>query len=140
MRPLVADTEQVLAIPADARTVTLADGSISSSFLILFGRPARDSGKLSERSDLITDKQRLQLFNSGELYRKLGKLAQREDLKSLPLPSRVEELYWLFYSRPPTGRELTTIWLDSERSKKKWRFLQDLSWILLNSKEFLHQH
>lgn len=127
-------------IPADARTVTLADGSISSSFLILFGRPARDSGKLSERSDLITDKQRLQLFNSGELYRKLGKLAQREDLKSLPLPSRVEELYWLFYSRPPTGRELTTIWLDSERSKKKWRFLQDLSWILLNSKEFLHQH
>ena len=32
-------------LPENARTVTIADGSISSSFLILFGRPARDSGR-----------------------------------------------------------------------------------------------
>ena len=127
-------------LPAEARTVTLADGSISSSFLILFGRPARDSGKLSERSDLITDKQRLQLFNSGEIYRKLGKIQQVSALKPLPLPRKVEELYWLFYSRPPTVGEKLTIQTALKNTRKRWRFPQDLSWILLNSKEFLHQH
>ncbi|MBS1368966.1 MAG: DUF1553 domain-containing protein [Lentisphaeria bacterium] len=127
-------------IPPEARTVTLADGSISSSFLILFGRPARDSGTLSERNDAVSDKQRLQLFNSGELYRRLGKIPQREELKKLPFPRKVEEFYWMFCSRPPTRGELMTIWSSYEATKKKWRYPQDLCWILLNSKEFLYQH
>lgn len=83
-------------LPENARTVTIADGSISSSFLILFGRPARDSGSFSERNNAITGKQRLWLFNSGEIYRKLGRIPQRPELKKLPFPRKVEELYWLF--------------------------------------------
>ena len=127
-------------LPPEARTITLADGSISSSFLILFGRPARDSGRLGERNDLINDKQRLQLFNSGEIYRQLGKIPRRDMIRPLPFPRKIEELYWLFYSRPPTGEEKTLIQTGLKTTKKKGRYLQDICWILLNSKEFLHQH
>lgn len=130
-------------LPPEQRSVALADGSITSSFLILFGRPARDSGLFSERSNTVTAAQRLQLFNSGELYRKLGKVAQREELKKLPMPKRIEELYWLFYSRPPTAEE-TRVLLDFfdrlPKGKSKWTFPQEVCWILVNSREFLYQH
>lgn len=130
-------------LPPEQRSVDIADGSITSSFLILFGRPARDSGLLSERNNAVTAAQRLQLFNSGELYRKLGKVAQREEMKKLPMPKRIEELYWLFYSRPPTaeeGRILLDFFDRLPRGRSKWTFPQEVCWILVNSREFLHQH
>mgnify|MGYP000858754076 CR=1 FL=1 len=130
-------------LPPEQRSVDIADGSITSSFLILFGRPARDSGLLSERNNSVTASQRLQLFNSGELYRKLGRIAQREEMKKLPMPKRIEELYWLFYSRPPTAGETRTL-LDFfdrlPKGREKWTFPQEICWILVNSREFLYQH
>ncbi len=129
-------------LPPDARSITIADGSLSSSFLILFGRPARDSGMLAERNNEINAKQRLWLFNSGELYRNLSKIPRRDELKKLPFPKKVDELYWMFYSRPPTDEERDTIVTEFNQLKgtPKWRFPQDLCWILVNSKEFLYQH
>ena len=130
-------------IPARNRTVSLADGSISSSFLILFGRPARDSGELGERNNAISAKQRLFLFNSGELYRKLQNIGRREEMKSLDSEARVDGLYWLFLSRSPTAEEKKTIHTFYQRlpsGKARWRFQQDLCWVLVNSAEFLHQH
>ena len=130
-------------IPSQNRTVSLADGSISSSFLILFGRPARDSGELGERNNAISAKQRLFLFNSGELYRKLQNIGRREDVKSFSSEARIEALYWLFLSRPPTAEEKKTIQTFYQRlpsGKERWRLQQDLCWVLVNSAEFLHQH
>ena len=130
-------------LPAEARTITLADGSISSSFLILFGRPARDSGVLSERNNKATSKQRLWLFNSGELARKLSRIQRRDELKKLPFRHKIVELYWFFYSRPPTVRERQILLQEYNQlpnGPRKWRFIQDLCWILLNSKEFMYQH
>lgn len=130
-------------LPPESRTVTLADGSMTSSFLLLLGRPSRDSGKLAERSNLIDAKQRLQLFNSGELDRKLQRLLQREDLKSLPQNARIETLYWMFYARPPTGEEKATLREALEKrpaGRARWRFIHELCWALLNSEEFLFQH
>ena len=46
-------------LPPTRKSVLVEDGSISSSFLLLFGRPARDSGLLEERNNRITAKQRL---------------------------------------------------------------------------------
>lgn len=127
-------------IPPEARTITLADGSISGSFLILFGRPARDSGTLDERNDAINSSQRLKLFNSGELYRRLGRVLQRPELRKLPFPRKLEELYWMFYSRPPTDDEADTILNAHRHARKKWNLQQDICWILLNSREFLYRH
>ncbi len=143
-------------LPGEMRAINIADGSISSSFLILFGRPARDSGTFAERNNAITGKQRLQLFNSGDIYSRLGTIFRgkgmgkgkgnyapgRENWNRLPVSARVALLYWLFFSRPPMPQELSLIGaeLDQIPVRQRYRFMQDLAWILLNTKEFLHRH
>jgi hypothetical protein len=51
-------------IPRDMPTIALGDGSITSAFLEKFGRPARDTGYLTERNNITTYTQRLFLLNS----------------------------------------------------------------------------
>ena len=127
-------------IPREMRTTAIADGSISSSFLILFGRPSRDAGTPGERADRINAKQRLFLFNSGELFRKLQNVPRRGDLRRLPVEKRIDGFYWLFYSRPPTGEE-RAVMLDYLRKIGKGETAErDILWTLVNSAEFLHRH
>jgi hypothetical protein len=49
----------------------LPDGSITSAFLEMFGRPARDTGLLAERSNRLSAAQALHLLNSNHLREKL---------------------------------------------------------------------
>ncbi|MGQ9574140.1 MAG: DUF1549 and DUF1553 domain-containing protein [Thermoguttaceae bacterium] len=58
-------------IPEDHRSIALPDGSITSSFLEMFGRPPRDTGLESERSNRPTADQRLHLLNSSHIQRKI---------------------------------------------------------------------
>ncbi|HEX2972772.1 MAG TPA: DUF1553 domain-containing protein, partial [Tepidisphaeraceae bacterium] len=58
-------------MPDNQRAVALADGSITSSFLEMFGRPPRDTGLESERNDRPTAAQRLHLLNSSHIQRKI---------------------------------------------------------------------
>ena len=51
--------------------IALPDGSITSSFLELFGRPPRDTGLESERNNRFTAAQRLHLLNSSHIQRKI---------------------------------------------------------------------
>ncbi len=51
-------------IPDNQTAVALPDGSITSPFLELFGRPPRDSGLDAERSNRPAPSQRLHLLNS----------------------------------------------------------------------------
>ncbi len=129
-------------LPHDMRTVSIADGSISSSFLILFGRPSRDAGVLAERNDNINAKQRLFLFNSGALYRKVCRIMRRKEFARLHFMARVEAFYWMFFSRPPMAKELDIIKkrYDERPKKMRWTMQNDLAWIMVNSAEFLHRH
>lgn len=58
-------------IPEDQRSIALPDASITSSFLEQFGRPSRDTGLESERSNKPTADQRLHLLNSSHIQRKI---------------------------------------------------------------------
>ncbi len=128
-------------LPKEERTVLLADGSISSRFLGLFGRPSRDGGVLGERNNRISAEQRLYLFNSGELYRKMGKIPGVWKVRGRALPAQFDRIYLLFYSRYPSPEERQVLrQAYPAGGKEKWRFLQDLCWVLLNSREFLYQH
>ena len=130
-------------LPGRRRTVAIEDGSITSAFLLLFGRPARDSGRLAERRNAISAKQRLYLFNSGKLYQALGPMTNDKAFRNRPMGEIVDDLYWRFYSRPPTAEErtaLVTRFQSLPKGRERWGYPRDLAWALMNSREFLYQH
>ncbi len=93
-------------IPEHHRSITLADGSISSSFLEMFGRPPRDTGMLSERNNNPTPAQRLHLLNSSHVQKKLRQSnAIRQLQKSNTPREAIDALYLAVLSRLPTDEE-----------------------------------
>ena len=98
-------------IPKGMPAVAIADGSISSPFLALFGRSARATGMENERNNKPTPAQWLYLLNSTEVQRKLE---QGPNLQALFNSGRkpadtAEMLYLTILSRFPTAEELKTI-------------------------------
>ncbi len=129
-------------IPEDQRSIALADGSIGSSFLELFGRPSRDTGLESERNNRPSAAQELHLLNSSHIRRKIEQSAKLHDLLQAQKKPReiVEDLYLTILSRLPTDEELKILRDYSQSSRKGKRPLLDLTWALINSAEFLYRH
>jgi hypothetical protein len=134
-------------IPADQPAIALADGSITSPFLALFGRSARATGMENERNNKVMPAQCLHLLNSSHIQRKLEQSAK---LKAILDPSRkqpeiVEELYLTILSRFPTADELKTLaeygrpGKSGARTKTREDWL-DITWSLINSTEFMYRH
>ena len=98
-------------IPEDQRAIQLGDGSISSSFLEMFGRPARDTGLWSERVNKTTPDQTLHMLNSSHIQRKLEQSPKFQALmKNATAPREViGGLYLMILSRLPTAQELQAI-------------------------------
>ena len=119
-------------LPPERRSILIEDGSIANAFLLLFGRPARDSGEMSERDNAVTAKQRLYLFNSGKLYERLARMTQRPEVQRKKPAERVNYLYRRFLSRGPSDDERKTA-LSANLAPK------DLAWCLLNTREFLYR-
>ena len=131
-------------IPEKLRTIALADGSITSAFLELFGRPARDTGLESERDNRPTDAQRLHLLNSSYVQRKLQKSWRLRELQRAAKRDRkklVRTLYLAVLSRYPTKEEMdiALTYLRSAGLNRR-QALNDLAWALINTKEFLFRH
>ena len=129
-------------LPPERKSVLIEDGSISSAFLLLFGRPVRDSGLMVERRNDVTAKQRLYLFNSGRLYGRIGNLTDGKKFHKRPYAAMFEELYWRFLGRPPATFERTLLERHLRQAKKisgkaQWRLPKDVAWCLINSSEFL---
>ena len=98
-------------IPKGMPAVAIADGSITSPFLALFGRSARATGLENERNNKPTPAQWLYLLNSTEIQRKLE---QGPNLQALFNSGRkpaemTEALYLTILSRFPTPDELKTV-------------------------------
>jgi len=131
-------------IPADQRTICLADGSITSSFLEMFGRPPRDTGLESERNNQPTDAQRLHLLNSSQVQGKIDR--SRRFRKSSMFfrenrPEFIRSIYLNILSRYPTQTELdTAMQYFRTGGLKPDQAASDLAWALINSKEFLYRH
>ena len=151
-------------IPEGMPAVAIADGSITSPFLALFGRSARATGMENERNNKPTPAQWLYLLNSTDIQRKLE---QGPNLQAILRPSRkppqiIEELYLTILSRFPTPEEVKTIEAygrvqtvkpapagDSGQApkapakpvvvKRRDDWL-DIAWSLINSEEFLYRH
>lgn len=120
-------------LPPARKSILVEDGSISSAFLLLFGRPARDSGLLEERDNRITAKQRLYLYNSSKLWRELGTMVRTPEFRELSHQDQIIDLYYRFLGRPPVKDEL--FYLDKKNNINP----RDVAWYLLNSREFLYR-
>ncbi len=130
-------------IPENQRTITLADGSISSPFLSLYGRSARDTGLASERNHDPTASQRLHLLNSSHIQRKLeqgGKLLALIRQPAAKPRDTVDALYLTILSRYPTADELATLTAYRQTVAEGWRVAQDVAWALINTAEFQYRH
>jgi hypothetical protein len=130
-------------MPDDQRSIALPDGSITSPFLELFGRPPRDTGLESERNNHITDAQRLHLLNSTHIQRKIQQsprlTAMMRDIKS---PQElVSQIYLTVLSRYPSAEEWKLVQAHSQSGAARGReAIVDLVWGLFNSMEFLCRH
>ncbi len=139
---LSAIPEPYTFIPAGQRAIALADGSITSPFLELFGRSPRDTGLESERNNRPSAAQRLHLLNSSHIQRKLEQSAKLRALIQSSNDPRdiVRNLYLAILSRCPTDDELK-IALDHRRSSAdNRRFALDVAWALINTAEFQYRH
>jgi hypothetical protein len=129
-------------IPEGQHAIELADGSITSPFLEMFGRPVRDTGLASERNSRPTDVQRLYMLNSSDVRNKIARSPVLRKVVEDNLGHRdeiISNIYLTILSRYPTLAEIEVIknhFSDQGPGKLK----EELAWALINSKEFLYRH
>jgi Protein of unknown function (DUF1553)/Protein of unknown function (DUF1549) len=135
--------EPYTVIPTGQRSIALPDGSITSSFLEMFGRPSRDTGLESERINRITAAQKLTLLNSSQMQHKIEQSRMIEyQTQANRTPSEIiPALYLGILSRFPTEEELKVAGNYYQSGKVgKREATVDLAWALMNSDEFLYRH
>ena len=131
-------------IPEENRTIDLADGSITSQFLEMFGRPARDTGLVSERNNNPSDEQRLHMLNSTHVQDKIERSRRLNNLVRVAKGNKqmlIGGIYLNILSRFPTQNEMAIAEQYFETKGLGIRqAATDLAWALINSKEFLYRH
>ncbi|MDR3459175.1 MAG: DUF1553 domain-containing protein [Verrucomicrobiae bacterium] len=129
-------------IPDNLRSIALPDGSISSSFLEMFGRPARDTGLESERNNRITAAQKLSLLNSSVMQKKIeaSRMIDFQTSSNRPPAEVATGMYLGILSRFPTAAEIRTASEYFQSGIGKRQAAVDLAWALMNSTEFLYRH
>lgn len=129
-------------IPKDQTAIAVADGSITSPFLALFGRSARATGMADERNNKPVSAQWLHMLNSSHIQQKLEQGPKlRAIFGSGRKPAEIaNELYLTILSRPPTQEELKTVAEYVQANPSRGVGAIDITWGLLNSTEFLYRH
>ena len=132
--------EKYVGLPAGTRAIQLPDAEVKSYLMDTFGRPARQVLCECERTTRPNIAQAMHLLNGDFLAKKIGdKTGRVETLLTAKaaVPTAVEELYLVTLSRPPSKDERAKAegWVTSAPTPRDG--LQDLLWVLVNSREFL---
>ncbi len=151
-------------IPDDKPAIAIADGSITSPFLALFGRSARATGMENERNNKPVSAQWLHMLNSSHIYRKID---QGVKIRAIYESGKkedeiIQDLYLTVLSRYPTADEVANLKAygyvqvtrqppvkkdgkmvpqpDKKVVSKQHDDWVDVTWSLINSTEFLYRH
>jgi hypothetical protein len=135
--------EKYPGLPAGTKAIQLPDTGVRSLLLDLFGRPPRQVACECERGTQPNIAQALHLLNGDFLTRKIGskegRIQKLLDRKAA-LPCIIDELYLASLCRLPRDEEVVKAsdWVRKAPSTREG--LQDLMWVLFNSREFLFNH
>lgn len=125
------------------RSKTLSDGD---KFLKIFGKPQRMLTTDEERTCDPNITQAFQLISSPLIHRLITNhqnvLAQLISNKDLNLDGIVEELYLRFLSRKPLPSERAHFseYISKQGNENLRAAAEDITWALVNSKEFLFRY
>jgi len=114
--------------------------SSSDTFLTLFGKPMRLLSCECERSSETTMSQAFNLVSGPEMNELLSAPDNRIQQMMTAGKSNAEivtELYWAALSRPPSQSESLEMSACLEKAENRRKAFEDISWALLNAKEFV---
>lgn len=134
-------SDRFARLPADARSVEIADGAVSNYFLSTFGRANRETVCSCEVDVVPTLSQAFHLINGETTNQKIeeGGVVSSMLEEGLTAAEIIERLYVRCYSRKPMPDEINRI-VHSFASNDLESELNDVFWALLNSKEFIFNH
>lgn len=135
--------EKYPGLPLGTRAIQLPDSGVKSYFLDVFGRPARQITCECERTTQPNIAQALHLLNGDALNKKIGDPTGRIELalKAKKSPAHIiEELYLVTLSRVPNQDEIDRAQRFLREAPTPREGLQDVLWVLLNSREFMFNH
>jgi hypothetical protein len=134
-------------MPAGTRATGLPSPEEGLYYLRVFGQPSRDTNCSCERTELVNLSQALatscgdfvtkRLLDKGNLLRRLLRAGRSNE-------EIVEEIYLAGYARFPNDEEMALVVKfieeqSQESEEGREMALEDLTWSLINSKEFLFQ-
>jgi hypothetical protein len=130
-------------LPNGAHATQIPDGQMENPFLKTFGRPARELACECERESDSNLSQALQLIGgatvNGKLRDDTGRMAALA--KSPKSPEDItRELYLVSLAREPNATELAAATKHLTSATDRRQAVEDLGWVLINSKEFLFRH
>jgi hypothetical protein len=135
--------EKYPGMPLGTRAIQLPDSGVKSYLLDVFGRPPRQITCECERTTQPNIAQALHLLNGDALNKKIANAGGRIEtlLKAKKTNEQiVEELFLVTLSRMPNQDEIDRAgrWIREASSQREG--LQDVLWVLLNSREFTFNH
>ncbi len=130
-------------LPTGMHATQIPDGKMENPFLKTFGRPARELACECERESDSNLSQALQLIGGATVNGKLrddnGRMAALA--KSTKSPEEItRELYLVALARDPNSTEIAAAVKHLTSAKDRRQAVEDLGWVLINSKEFLFRH
>jgi hypothetical protein len=140
---VTGSSEKFAGLPLGTRAAELPDGEFYHRFLRTFGQPQRSSACECERESDSTLTQALHLIGGRVVHNKLraddGRVQRLASSNMLP-NEVLDELYLAALSRFPNSDERQVGLNHLESATERRAAVEDLTWALINSKEFLFQH
>jgi hypothetical protein len=129
-------------LPLGARAVQIANGATSTYFLNTFGRAQRATVCACEASTDPSLSQALHLINGDATNGKIqqGKLIQQLKSEGLDQNQIIERLFVRCLTRKPTPKEMEELSKLVAAAPNEIQGLEDVFWVVLNSREFIFNH
>ncbi len=129
-------------LPLGARAVQIANGATSTYVLNTFGRSQRATVCAAEASTDPSLSQALHLINGDATNGKIqqGKLVQQLKEQGLNDNQIIERIFVRCLSRKPSQAEIDSLTKLVAAAPNPVQGLEDVFWVILNSREFIFNH